>query len=666
MRLDRPFDPHSLRAKLLSRYLIILGIGGIVTSLIGSQIVSSTIMSQANREVAHNMATARTLYQQRLLRLERIVSLIALGPTLEERLAAGDTAAVVTYLDRIRRDNGFDFLTLTDERGRVVLRVTRPRAVGDDVSGLRLVAAALAGTAAAATEILESERLANEDPVLDDRARLALVDAPRAGPDVRRELASGMVLMAAAPVPGPGRPPTGVLYGGVLLNRNLAVVDEMWDILYRDERYRGRDAGSVSLFQGDTRISTNVRTETGERAVGTRLSGEVGRAVLDEGETWNARAYLVDDWYLTASEPIRNFAGDVIGVLYVGVLERLYTSSRNRVILLFFAIATAGFLFITIVTDYMVRQITRPIGEMVRATHSIAAGRFGQDVGVSSADEVGQLAQSFNTMLASLRQMRGDLEEWGSTLEDKVAQRTDELIAMQHRVAQSERLASLGMLAAGVAHEINNPLGGILSLTALALEDMPEKDPARENLEEVIRQSERCKDIVRGLLAFSRQQEAGSERVDVRQVLNETLALVSKQAFFFNIDLVKKCERDQPSVTADRSQLQQVFMNIIMNAVQAMGERGTLTVETRGADGFVETRISDTGKGIPAEDIDRIFDPFYSTKADGEGTGLGLSIAYGIVTKDRGHISVESELGKGTTFIIRLPATPRFADEEPA
>jgi two-component system NtrC family sensor kinase len=622
-------------------------------------------MAQAHREVAHNMATARTLYDERLMRLERIVNMVVLGPVLEGRLSAGDTASVRTYLDRIRTDNGLDFLSLTDGRGRVVLRTSRPGHTGDDAYGLPLVPVALEGRAVASTEILEARHLANEDPVLAERTRIELTETPRATDDHRR-LSTGLTLLAAAPVASAGGTVDGVLYGGVLLNRDFHFVDQVWDIFYKDERYRGRDAGTVALFQGDVRISTNVRKETGDGTLGTRLSAEVSEAVLERGETWNGRAHVVDDWYLSTYEPIRNHAGSIIGILYVGVLERLYTSNRDRVILLFFAIATAGFLFIILVTDYMVRQITRPIGEMVNATHSIAAGRFDRDVNVFSEDEVGELAQSFNTMLASLRQMRGDLEEWGSTLEDKVAQRTQELVAMQHRVAQSERLASLGMLAAGVAHEINNPLGGILSLTALALEDMPERDPARENLEEVIRQSERCKEIVRGLLAFSRQQEAGSERVDVRQVLNETLALVSKQAFFFNIELVNKCRHDQLTVIADHSQLQQVFMNIIMNAVQAMGERGTLTVETRESESFVETRISDTGKGIPPEDIDRIFDPFYSTKADGEGTGLGLSIAYGIVAKYRGNISVESEMGKGTTFIIRLPATPRFADEEPS
>jgi two-component system NtrC family sensor kinase len=235
---------------------------------------------------------------------------------------------------------------------------------------------------------------------------------------------------------------------------------------------------------------------------------------------------------------------------------------------------------------------------------------------------------------------------------------------MQNRVAQSEKLASLGMLSAGVAHEINNPLGGILSLTALALEDLPPDDPARPNLEEVVRQSERCREIVKGLLEFSRQQEAGSDLIDVREVIDDTLALMGKQALFFNVKVIKRYDQTVPDVLADPSQLQQVFINIIMNAVQAMGEHGELAIDVHAVnDASVEVRIRDTGCGIPAADIDRVFDPFYTTKPEGQGTGLGLSIAYGIITKHQGTIAIESEPGKGTVVTIRLPACAKIAQE---
>lgn len=583
----------SLKARLIWSYLIILGTGGLATSLVGSWIVSSTIMAQARRAVDHDFATAKTVYDQQLQLLRLSVESAASNP------------AVASDLERIRRDAGFDFLRLMD----------RPPA---DASAVSVVRAALSGEVAAATEMLPA----------------------------------GMALVAAAPVKR-----GGVLYGGILLDGNYRLVDRVWDLLFRGDRFRDVDRGSVTIFQGDIRISTNVRTAAGERAVRTRAAPEVADAVLKRGEIWRGRAFIVKDWYISEYAPIRNHAGEIVGMLSVGILESTYTAIRNQVILSFFGIASVGFLLILGITYYMIHNITRPIGEMVAATRHIIAGRFDREVRSNSPSEIALLAESFNAMLKSLRQMKADLEEWGRTLEEKVRQRTEELGAMQVRVAQSERLASLGMLAAGVAHEVNNPLGGILALTALTLEDMPQDDPNRESLAEVIRQTERCRDIVKGLLEFSRQSKGNTEPIDLNRVLQDTLSLVEKQALFFNIRVVCNLDPELPHVIADRAQFQQVFMNILMNAVQAMDERGAITIATRHNTSAhsVEAAISDTGRGIPPEQIDRIFDPFFTTKQSGQGTGLGLSIAYGIVTNHHGTISVESEPGKGTTFTIRMP-----------
>jgi len=625
----------SLKARLIWSYLVILGTGGLATSLVGSWIVSSTIMMQARRAVDHGFATARTVYEQQLQALKLSVEFAASGITIQRYLADSDRNALSAYLDRVRQDAGFDFLSLTDPQGRVVFRVSQPDRISpgrilDDASSVSVVKAALSGQVAASTEIL-----------------------PEGGGGQN----AGMALMVAAPVGTPPAGALGALYGGVLLNGNFHIVDRVWELLFRGDRFQDVDSGSVTIFQMDTRISTNVRTAAGGRAVGTRAPAEVRDAVLTRGELWRGRAFVVKDWYISEYAPIRNYAGDAIGMLSVGILENTYTAIRNRVILSFFGIATAGFLLIIGITYYMIQYITRPIGEMVAATRGIIAGRFDQEVRSDSPGEIALLAESFNAMLASLRQMKGDLEEWGRTLEEKVKQRTEELGAMQARMAQSERLASLGMLAAGVAHEVNNPLGGILALTGLSVEDMAQDDPNRENLEEVIRQTERCRDIVKGLLEFSRQSKGNTEPVDLNKVLQDTLSLVENQAVFFNINVVWNLDPELPRVMADRSQFQQVFINIFMNAVQAMNERGAITIVTRhNAPGnSAEVAISDTGQGIPAEQIGRIFDPFFTTKESGHGTGLGLSIAYGIVTTHRGTISVQSEVGKGSTFTIRLP-----------
>jgi len=629
MRLASP--RLSLKARLIWSYLIILGIGGLATSLVGSWIVSSTIMMQARRAVDHDFATAKTVYEQRLQALRLSVEFAASGAVIQRYLAGEGNTSLAAYLERIRQDSGFDFLALTDPQGLILLQVPQPHRQPAEASSVSVVQAALSGKVAAATEVLP-------------------IGQPAKGGG------EGMALVAAAPVSS--TPTDGALYGGILLNENFGIVDRVWDLLFRGDRFQDVDQGSVTIFQGDRRISTNVRAGAGDRAIGTHAPQEVADAVLQRGEIWRGRAFVVKDWYISEYAPIRNYRGETIGMLSVGVLENTYTAISNQVILSFFGIATAGFLLILGITYYMIHNITRPIGEMVVATRNIIAGRFDQEVGPDSPGEIALLAESFNAMLKSLRQMKGDLEEWGRTLEVKVKQRTEELVAMQARVAQSERLASLGMLAAGVAHEVNNPLGGILALTGLTLEDMPPDDPNRENLSEVIRQTERCRDIVKGLLEFSRQSKGISDRVDLNKVLQDTLSLVEKQAMFFNIGIVWNLDPQLPRVLADRSQFQQVFMNILMNAVQAMNEHGSITITSRRSsdDKSVEVAIADTGKGIPPEEIGRIFDPFFTTKESGLGTGLGLSIAYGIVTTHRGTISVESEVGKGSTFTIRMPA----------
>lgn len=660
MVIDRVLRRWKLASKLIASYLVILAAGGLATSVVGSWIVSSTIMNQAHRRVDRDLATARFFYQQRLTRLRRAVEQAAAAPDLPRLLAAGEFGSIEGFLGGVCRQGGCDFLDVTDSHGVVLLRVTGSRGRGDDLTWSPQVRAALAGEVAAATEILAADRLEREDSGLAARVRFAILPTPRASPTDRTEETAGMAICAAAPVLTPEGRTVGALYAGTLLNRNFALVDNIWKLLYEGERFRGREVGTVTIFQRDVRIATTVTTAGGERAVGTRVSAEVGESVLARGETWNQRAFVVNDWYLSAYEPIRGQSGEIVGILYVGLLEDAYTSIRDRVIVSFFAIASTGFFLILLLTYRMIRNLTQPIGEMAAATRRIAAGSLDQRVSVSSEDEIGQLAMGFNSMLGSLRQMKGDLEQWGKTLEQKVQQRTDELVAMQARMAEADRLAALGRLAAGVAHEINNPLGGILSLTALTLEDMDPRAPDRENLEEVIRQTERCRDIVKGLLDFSRQSEPRTAPADLNSLIDATLALVEKQALFHNIEVVRRLAPDLPNVVVDESQIQQVFINIILNAVQAMQERGRLVIETRlSGDRFVEAAIIDTGPGIPPEVHGRIFEPFFTTRKDGEGTGLGLAIAYGIMAKHGGTIEVESGPGSGATFIVRLP--PEFA-----
>ena len=673
MRLDFSFRRLSLRTKLISDYLVILGIGGLATSLLGSWIVSSTIMMQPHRAVDHDLAMARSLYDQKLGNVEQTVQLVASGTViqqhLQQHLAAGDGSSLLAYLDSIRKDNSLDFLTLTNPKGHVSMRVSEPHGAMSDVSSIGVVRAALSGKVAAATDILSAEILHNMDPLLDSRAYLPAGEPPRADSPDKTAGPSGLVMIAGAPVVGTDGRIVGTLCGGILLNQNFEIVDRIWKVVFQGDRLGNQDIGVVTIFQDDMRVSTTVKTTGSVRWVGTPSPADVREDVLEQGRSYRGRMLAAGEWYVSAYAPLRSYEGRIIGMLAVGRLERAYTSTRNRVILSFFGIATIGFIVILGVTYREIGKVMLPVGKMVAATRNIAAGHFDQEVQSSPQHgEIALLADSFNTMLKSLRQMRGDLEEWGRTLEEKVNQRSEELFTMQARVAQSERLASLGILAAGVAHEINNPLGAVMALTALTLEDLKEDDPNRENLQEVVRQSERCRDIVKGLLQFSRHSKVNPELADLNTILQDTLSLVTKQAQFLNVTVAVNYDPQLPPVMADKSELEEVFMNILINAAQAMRERGTITITTRhsAADNSVEVLISDTGCGVPPDKIDKLFHPFFTTKESGQGTGLGLSIAYGIITSHHGSISVESEVGKGSTFKIRLPIASAVATGRPS
>ncbi|MCI0494457.1 cache domain-containing protein [candidate division KSB1 bacterium] len=648
----------SLRARLILIYVFILGMGGLITSFIGSLIVNTTLMDQARSKVSHDLNIARMVYEKQLKLIQNSIYIGASGNTIQQTLYANDRNRLLTRLEQIRRDTNLDFISVTDKDGRVIFRITAPDRLGDDVSRSPIISAALNGKTAGGTEILTKEILQNEDEQLAEQALIKIIDTPKAKPTIKTEETSGMVLMAASPIFGEDGKLLGVLYGGHLLNRNFMIVDRVWDLVYKGEKYHDQDIGTVTIFLDDLRISTNVKTKKGERAIGTRISSEVADAVLTKGVRWTSRAFVVNDWYISEYEPIHNYDGKTVGILYVGLLEKAYTSIRNKVIFAFMIVATLGFFLIVGISYLITRSITKPLSEMVSVTQSIATGDLDRRIVVKSKDEIGQLALSFNKMVASLRKMRAELENWANTLEQKVKERTEELAAMQNTLVQSQRLASLGKMAAGIAHEINNPLGGILVLSSLVLEDLKEQDPHRENLQEVIKQTMRCRDIVKGLLQFSRQEEGKTEYVKVNTMLNSTLSLIEKQALFHNIEIIKNFDSNLPDVLGDGSQLQQVFMNIILNAVQAMKEIGVLTINTchDPKNDMVVIEIADTGTGIPDEIIDRIFDPFFTTKEVGEGTGLGLSIAYGIITKHQGRMTVKSKVGQGSVFTIKIPA----------
>lgn len=343
------------------------------------------------------------------------------------------------------------------------------------------------------------------------------------------------------------------------------------------------------------------------------------------------------------------------------------------------------------------RVLVKPIKDLLRLTQKISDGDFSQKIEVTSGNEIGQLIGSFNRMIERLKENQESLENYLESLESANKQ----LKQAQEELIRTEKLASIGRFAAGVAHEVGNPLGAILGYTGILQKEGMNYEEARDYLKRIEKEIERINRIVRELLDFARPSKFEIKDVEVNKILESTLSLLSYQKNFKNVETQLDMQRDLPLIKGDESQLSQVFINIILNAIDAMPDGGILRIQTvtrvvenldadrlpgiysrrrkndpmesdysrmrrtdplaalfrKFSEGnrLVKIRISDTGTGIKKEDLENIFDPFFTTKAPDKGTGLGLSISLRIVESLGGEIKVESELGKGTTFEVYFP-----------
>jgi two-component system, NtrC family, sensor kinase len=457
-----------------------------------------------------------------------------------------------------------------------------------------------------------------------------------------------------------------VLYGGLLANNRHPVVDRVDTLLYAGERYRDLQIGTVAILLGDRWISTNMMLPSGERAIGTKLAPEIARAVLVDGSTWSGNGRGCRRMVRGVVAPIRNVDGAVVGALYVAILEAPFLAARTEVMLTFLVVCLVGLVIVFVLTYLLTRTMIHPLEEMVAATKRIATGDLDATVNVTSRDEIGELAVSFNNMLASLKTVNNELSDWARTLEAEGAgaDRGARGRAGTHGTVGEARLDRPPR--GGRRARPEQPTRGILAVTMLALEDRPQDDTLRADLDLIVKQTLRCREIVKGLLDFSRQSDARVTETDVTTVVESSLALLERQAIFQNIRTVRRLEPGLPPVLIDPIQLQEVVLNIVLNGVDAMDENGTLTVESAldTAAGEVVIRIRDTGKGVPPDVMPLLFEPFFTTKKVGKGTGLGLAIVHGIVSRAGGRVEVDSAPGQ-TTFAIRLPVV-RPLSVEPA
>ena len=373
----------------------------------------------------------------------------------------------------------------------------------------------------------------------------------------------------------------------------------------------------------------------------------------------------------TANCHVHSKAQSVLGVLdIVYSLDDIDRKMRTNAITM--AVLSLGFIIIAALSVgfFVHRLVYVPLRDLGAGAKRLSSGDLEQTIPVRSPDEFGQLAASFNAMTAALRNSQAELREWGHTLEQKVEKRTQELRIAEAETARTEKLASVGLLAAGIAHELNNPLTGVLTFTTLLRKKMPDGSPDAEDLDLVIRETKRCAAIIRRLLDFAREKTPEKKFADLNQVIEDTARIIERPASFRDIEIAMDLDPEMPQVWVDADLIKQVIMNMLVNAQHAIEHEGSITVRSRrlaqpkspepGMEPvpMVEIAIIDTGCGIPEKNLKRIFDPFFTSKEVGKGTGLGLSVSHGIVRAHGGVIEVESTVGEGSTFRIYLPVEP--------
>jgi len=588
----------------------------------------------------------------------------------------GNETALQQLLAERQQAFGLDFLNFLEPDGRIKASSsiwnTRQK---PNEAVWPVVLQAMRGQNGTAIDLYSEAQLRGigEDAV--QKAHQELVDTPNAAPTTRRAETDGMMIHSAAPVFDSDGRLLGILEGGVLLNKNLSFVDTMNNLVYAEGSLPEGSAGTATLFIDDVRVATNVRLFGDRRALGTRASAVVRDHVLNHGKTWLDRAFVVNDWYISAYEPISDSFGKRIGMLYVGYLETPFRHAKETAIVLLgalFALIGAGGVYFSL---RVARDIYAPLAGMNRTMTAVEHGDMHARTGMQTRDELGSLSRHLDELLDTVQAQNAELKAWGDELDRKVVERTKELektnkllVQAQRQLVMAEKLAAIGEITAGVAHEINNPVA-VLQGNLDVLRDTlgATAGPVQGELQLMDRQIQRINTIVTKLLQFASPGEFAGyvEAVGVDEVVADSLVLVRHLLSQGNIEVVHHRHAKTP-VQINRGELQQVLINLFTNAIHAMKNGGKLTITTSdwrdenaapgssGAHGVIIS-VADTGAGIAKKDLPRVFDAFFTTKRQG-GTGLGLSISYTLVARYGGTITVKSEEGVGTEFVVRLLA----------
>ncbi|MBN2271483.1 MAG: cache domain-containing protein [Sedimentisphaerales bacterium] len=636
---------QKLRTRILISFDIVIVAFSVAVALLGYYVIKKDVLERAQTKVKNDLNSAREIYDQEVGRVRDVVRLTAQRFFIKEAISDNDRQTLNRELGRIREQEFLDVLTLTDSSGNVIIRSRNPSQTGDSQGDDGLVGFVMeSGQSVVGTAIVAGEELAKEGADLAEQAHIKFIPTPKAKATDQTEQSAGMMIKAAGPVFGYDGKLAGVLYGGNLLNRNYSIVDKVKETVYKGEIYKGKDVGTVTIFQGDLRISTNVANSDGARAVGTRVSQEVNEQVLEKGLPWIGRAFVVNAWYKTAYEPIKDVDGDIVGILYVGILERPFNDMSRNIFFVFLVIVIAVSGLSAAIGTVLTRKISRPVERMLQATQKLSGGDLGYEVESRTGTlEFDALAASFNKMAAELRRREESLK------------------------TINEELKGLNKTYLDVVGFVSHELKGIVATTIMNAAAVQEglfgeiNAKQEQALQAVTKNLEYLRETVRKFLDLSRIEKGELAVIRKTTRLREDVFDPCVETFKAEIanrkmEVTNNIAADV-TVSGDIDLLHIAANNLVGNAVKYGLDRGRVVIGCEDLGDKVQIEVYNDSRPITLEEKGRLFKKFSRLERDSgtkvKGTGLGLFVTKEIIAKHGGDIWVEPR-ENGNSFLFTI------------
>ena len=614
-------------------------------SVMSVDYVNTNTIREAENRVQIYARAAWEIHNAKIDRIRAASEILAQDRAIRDLLQDPEgqllSDTVREHLETVRGEHGMDILNLLAPNGAVILRTRPPYNKGDSLVDDPMVRQVQSThQSSSGNVVLTLERMDIEGTGLIERC-MAVGGEPK-----------GMLTGAAVPVLDGGQL-IGIIQMGSLLNGAVDEVDRIRDAVFADEYYRGKPVGTATVFLEDLRISTNVLDNQGRRAVGTRVSKEVADQILKEGRSWTGRAFVVDTWYLSQYDPIRDPDGNIIGMVYVGELESKYLDMRTRAVALYISIILGGMILAFLMSYFVIRSVLGPIQNLSEATKRLSGGDLTHRVKVKGKDEVSDLSASFNVMAEQLGRQREEIERRQCELED---------LSSRLQVINHNYMEMLGF----VAHELKNPLtSAMMSLYTVKDGYLGQVSPAqKKSLESVALSLDYFQDMIKNYLDLSRL-EKGELEVDKSQIPLNTYVIAPvleglERALQDRHIVVENHVPQDLVLSADGNLLRIVYDNLLSNAIKYGREGGTIVLGAHeGNDQVTLTVLNESEAGIPKEKLPLLFEKF--RRLDGpeyagkKGTGLGLYICKEIVEKQGGEIWADSRVGEWVKFSFTLP-----------